>query len=510
MAERPNGSPKLIQEKVSTRAIEALMSNYRDAQQAFLELIDNAVDNRTDDEPLLVRIRVTRNELSVFNEGGRGLDFEGLENFFVWGYSEKTSAQIGFYGVGGKAAMGFLGRSMEVSCSAKASDTEYKVVDPAWETREEGELKQFTPEEKKAASQKGYFRVKVTNLKREVNAQALAAKLGDIYAPLLRESKVKILVNGKEIEPLTLKFVEDTPSLKPQLARVQTRFGDWFDLKVGVLAEGQRVKPGIRCYYRGRLIEDEQFFGHPSPAIMPQASRLAGEAHLDFVPVTANKASFIHSSPQWDHAAKRVHDVLTPWIDKVAKLKMEQRTQVEGFEKELAKKAKRILEHIFATTGVDTKEMLPGESSGRKPPTPSGEPRLKPTGTRPHGAPQEGQTAPELSATIGEIKRWGAMFKWEIASMGSLGKRSDVVEENGHHVLKINADYPMYQAEKKAGGEALELYMAESGILKIAEIVAKGKSIEEYLDLVNTLLRDCGEVYQGRLRNQTTRRGRRR
>lgn len=31
-----------IEEQVSTRAIEALMSNYRDAQQAFLELIDNA------------------------------------------------------------------------------------------------------------------------------------------------------------------------------------------------------------------------------------------------------------------------------------------------------------------------------------------------------------------------------------------------------------------------------------------------------------------------------------
>src|SRR3989304_1940127 len=160
MAERPNGSPKLIQEKVSTRAIEALMKNYRDAQQAFLELIDNAVDNRDESNPLLVRIRISKNELTIFNQGGKGLDLDGLRNFFVWGYSDKTSREIGFYGVGGKAAMGFLGRGMEVTCSAKGQETEYKVSDPSWETRQEGEWKQFIPQVQKASATDGYFRVR--------------------------------------------------------------------------------------------------------------------------------------------------------------------------------------------------------------------------------------------------------------------------------------------------------------------------------------------------------------
>lgn len=492
-----------IKEQVSTRAIEALMANYRDGQQAFLELIDNAVDNRGDapGSNLEVRIRANKNELSVFNRGGKGLDRTGLENFFVWGYSEKTRKDIGFYGVGGKAAMGFLGRGMEVRCSPKGSDEEYIVSDPNWESRPEGELRTFSAEVRRAFTQDGYFQVRLTNLKQGVNTRALSQKLADIYRPLLFDDSVSITVNGKKVEPEEIRYVEDNGNLKPELLRVQTRFGDWIELKVGVLEEGQRIKPGIRCYYRGRLIEDEQFFGHPTPAQMSQASRLIGEANLDFVPVTPNKANFIHSSVQWEHAARRVHDVLTPFYEKLAKFRIEQKNQVQAYEKELAVKAKRVLEDVFATSGLVTKSMLPGESVGRRPPTRRNKLTM-PTG-RPGGTgPKEGQTAPVLDATIGEIKRWGATFRWDIVSMGTSNKRSDVVEENGRNVLKINADYTLYQVAKKAGNEALEIYMAETGIMKIAELVTKGKSIGEYLNLVDSLSSECGAVYQIKVRGK--------
>lgn len=490
-----------IREQVSTRAIEALMANYRDGQQAFLELIDNAVDNREDasGSNLEVRIRANKNELSVFNRGGKGLDRTGLENFFVWGYSEKTRKDIGFYGVGGKAAMGFLGRGMEVRCSPKGSDEEYVVSDPNWESRPEGELKTFSAEVRRAFTQDGYFQVRLTNLKQGVNTRALSQKLADIYRPLLLDGSVTVTVNSKKVEPEEIRYVEDNTNLKPELLRVQTRFGDWIELKVGILEEGQRVKPGIRCYYRGRLIEDEQFFGHPTPAQMSQASRLIGEANLDFVPVTPNKANFIHSSVQWEHAERRVYDVLDPFYDKLAKLRIEQKNQVQAYEKELATKAKRVLEHVFATSGLVTKSMLPGESIGRRPPTRRNEPRT-PTGRPGSHGPKEGQTAPVLDATIGEIKRWGATFGWDVASMGTSNKRSDVVEENGRSILKINVDYSLYQAAKKAGNEALEIYMAETGIMKIAELVSKGRSIQEYLNLVDSLSSECGAVYQVRIR----------
>lgn len=491
--ERPEGQPRTITESVSTRAIDALMSNYRDPQQAFLELIDNAVDNRVEGKPLSVRTRVSKNELSVYNEGGRGLDFEGLENFFVWGYSEKTAKEIGFYGVGGKAAMGYLGRSMEVICSAAGSNEEYRIFDPAWETRDLGEWKQYEPETKKAGTTEGYFRVRVTNLKKEVSSNALVAKLSDIYRPLLLDGSVSIKVNNQDVSPLQINYVEDDSNLAPQVARIQTRFGDWINVKVGVLQEGQKVKPGIRCYYRGRMIEDEQFFGAPTPAQMPQMSRLIGEIHLDSVPVTTNKNSFDKGSVQYQEAVKRLQLVLQPWVDKISKLKVEQTNPVQSFERDLARRAKRVLEHVFATTGLVTKAELPGESEGRLPPTQSRPPRQQ-EGT-PRG-PREGQTSPRLDATVSEVKRWGVLMSWDVAPMGSSGKRAQVILDEGKFALKINSDFGWYQAAKNAGEEALGLYILETGIWQICNMVTKDKPREEADELYERSLRESGHLAQ--------------
>ncbi len=500
----------IIEEKFSPGAIEALMANYRDAQLAFLELIDNAIDNRIEGSanPLQVRVRVSRDELSVHNQGGEGLDLSGLTDFFNWGHSEK-SGRIGIWGVGGKGAAGYLGQSLELVCSAKASQQEYKVADPNWTRRVEGETKRLTPEVKKAHTEDGYFRIRITNLTKEVNAAALTTKLGDIYRPLLLTNRVKIKVNGKDVEPLQIRYVENDPKLKPDNLLVQTRFGDHFELKVGIMEEGQILKPGIRCYYHGRLIEAEHFFGHPTPAQMPEAARLIGEVDFDFVPVTPNKSSFIHSSPQWIHASKRMQEVLTPWNDKLQGIKIDHRTPVENYEKELARKAKRVLEHVLATTGIITKTMLPGESEGRRPPGPSGKPKVKTGRTSSSRGPQEGQTAPVLDATIGEMKRWGALHEIDVAPMGNNGRRSEAIDEKGRKILKINSDHPLYQAEKKAGDDALGLYQTETAILKIAELATQGKSIEEYIELVDNLSRECGAVYNARLAQRDRKNGRR-
>lgn len=483
------------------------MANYRDSQLAFLELIDNAIDNRIvgSTSPLAVRVRVSKDELSIHNQGGEGLDLQGLDNFFNWGHSEKTE-RIGIWGVGGKGAAGYLGQSLELVCSAKGSQTEYRIVDPNWTRRVDGEIKQFKPEVKRSHSEDGYFRIRITNLTKEVNKAALTTKLGDIYRPLLLTNKIKIKVNGVDVEPLEIRYVENDQKLKPDNLVVQTRFGDHFDLKVGVMEEGQSLKPGIRCYYHGRLIEAEHFFGHPTPAQIPQAARLIGEADLDFVPVTPNKSNFIHSSPQWIHASKRMHEVLSPWSDKLQSIEIQRKTPVEGYERELAKKAKRILEHVLATTGIITKTMLPGESAGRRPQSPSENPRVKTGRTSTSKGPKEGQTAPVLDATIGEMKRWGAMHDIDIAPMGNNGRRSEVIDEKGRKILKINSDHPLYQAEKKAGDDALGLYQTETAILKIAELATQGKSIEDYSELVDNLSRECGAVYNARMTQREARR----
>lgn len=501
MSERIKGQGLVIQEQISTRAIEALMTNYRDPQQAFLEIVDNAVDNRIEGKPITVRVRTSPDELTVSNHGGAGLGYEGLNSYFTWGHSNKEQ-KIGSFGVGGKAAMGFLGRGMEIVCSEDGSDKEYRVVDPSWESRPD-ELKQLTADERKASSNEGYFRLAIKDLKREINPHALINKLGDIYRPLLLDGSVKIIVNGKEVPPLQIKYM-DEDQYKAQTAYVETRLGQRFLLKVGALAEGQKVKPGIRCYYRGRLIKDGQFFGYPTPDQMSGNARLIGEAHLDFVPVTSNKTTFIESSVQWETTTKAMRNVLAPWIDKVKELKNNQGTSIERYEKDLAKKAKKLLEHILSenqlysvmelrgsTIGKLTSEAIAGSTNNpkevfRSPKTSGESTQQKPT--------PRGET----------VKRWGVANEIDIVSMGLDSVRSTLSTDDTSKktVLKINSDFPLYQVAKKINEQAQEVYMAETIAIEVCKAVTKNRPIEEYHTLLDQLLSECGKLLINRYSNK--------
>ncbi len=493
----------LIQERFSTRGIEAMFSNYRDTQQAVFDLVDNAVDNRIDGKPLTVRVRTSRNELSISNHGGQGLSLEGLTNYFTWGYSDKPAEQrrLGQYGVGGKSAMGFLGRGMEIICSADGSDIEYKVFDPSWETREGGEFKKYSPEQRKATGPEGYCRVRVIDLKREINAQALSAKFADVYRPLLTDGSIQVTVNGKKVDPLDIRYVEDTADLAPEHKRYQTKGGDLIELKVGVLEAGQRIKPGIRLYYRGRLMDDEQFFGHPSPVQMSASSRLIGEAHLDFVPIMTNKSDFNRSSVQWDQASRVIQEILSPWMEKLATLRSSDRTPVEQYERELARSAKRVLEHVLANQTVITRKLLPGSATGRLPAVPQG--TIYPPEKGGTHRSTEGETSPKLTARGEKTKRWGAFHEVEPVSMGTPLIRAAVTNKDGRLKLSINSDYSLYQAARKIGEDAQEMYMLETLVMELVRQISKDKPVDDYMDLVNDLLKDCGEILRNKVRDRS-------
>src|SRR3989344_3588802 len=492
---RSSQGQKIIKERIDPRAIDALMSTYRDAQVAVLDLVDNAVDNRIEGKPLSVRVRIQKDELSIINQGGYGLDFEGLNNYFVWGHSDKTEGKIGKFGVGGKAAMGFLGRGMEITCSAANSNTEYKVSDTTWETRQ-GELKQYTPEEKTAFSEDGYFKVRITNLKKDISARALIAKLAETYRPLILSGDIKISVNGIEVEPAEIKYIEEE-GISPIGEKLQTRFGDWLVLRAGILAEGQKVKPGIRCYYNGRLIEEEEFFGHRTPAQMSSSSRLFGEADLDFVPVTTNKSDFDKSSVQWEMASRAIHNKLTPIVERLATMRSES-TKIERWEQDLAKEAKKILDSVLAETQAIVKPDLRGKGSASGREKPTGEIITDHPKTGKTHKSTEGETAPKLTAE-GKTKRWGSADDYEIVSMGVTDKRAEYVEERGKLILKINAEHPLYQTAKKLGDDAIRVYNTETATIYAARKSINEGSVHDYFALVDTLLERCGRILQNRV-----------
>lgn len=505
---RQAGTSFNIQEKVSPGVIDALMKNYENPQQAVLELVDNAVDDRVQGKPLQVKVIAERGMLSVINEGGSGLDEEGLARYFTWGDSSKIMRkQIGQFGVGGKAAMGYLARSMEVICSPAGSDVEYRVEDPNWESRPEGTFRDFTAHVgRKSRKADGYFQVRLTGLKKEVIADALIAKLGDVYRPLLTDGSVKMIVNNREVQPLEIKYLRDNPDFQPRRYLIDTRTGHTVDMTVGVLEEEQKgIKSGLRLDYRGRLVKDGQLFDFPST--IPGISRLIGEAHLPFVPVTANKSAFDQGSPEWKYASEKIKQVLAPFIKKLENLPAE-RSEVEVRDMILAKQVKRDLESVLSQTHLITRDDVPGKSFGRRRPSPSMEPPKPPTGKTRRTPDVKGATPPSLDATVGgeKVRRWGPFHDYQIVSLGDPFNRADIEEtEDGRIILNINADYTMFQTAKRAGEQAHELYLADTYILEVCKYATRDKSKEELLTLYSQLLGEYGRFMRGKVRERRSR-----
>lgn len=491
-----------LYEMVTFRVVEAHMANYPNAQQACLDLIDNGIDDRIRGELLYINVSISKDEIVITNRGGKGLGLPGLERFFRWGESDKEDWQIGEYGVGGKGAMGYLGRSIEVTCSEPGSDVEYHVVDTDWKTKLGEDRIPHEWLKRPATSSEGYFRARVWNLNRNVNPKALEAKLGDIYRPLLipdpidgTNRAVKITVGRNEVKPLEIKYVLDDSELQPTYSPIGTPFGEEKKIRlfVGVLAPGERIKPGIRCYHGGRLIHDGEFFGFPTPERMRQSQRLIGEAYLDYVPVTPNKSDFILDSIEWQEAFLRITDVLMEeWKLKLETLPIEQVVRIEGFEKRLTSDVRRALDHIIHKGRLMERiEQATIEESEEQ------ERIKRPSGKR-TGRGSIDKTTQQKKESAESYKYLTEVPPIEIASMGSLGRESQLVSlMQGREVLRINADYPLYQDAKLEGDAALRRYMDMVSATELASVSTQGQSPQDFRELLTSLWRDIGEYRLG-------------
>ena len=121
----PKSSRKLeFREQFSPRLISALYKNFKDANSAILELIDNAIDDRIPGKLFVITVEVHGNKITIINKGGKGMGPRELEVFFIWGQSKKRG-KLGRYGQGGKAAMGYLGKSWKISTTKAGDKNEY-------------------------------------------------------------------------------------------------------------------------------------------------------------------------------------------------------------------------------------------------------------------------------------------------------------------------------------------------------------------------------------------------
>jgi len=297
----------VIEEQIDPRILEALFANFPNAEVAMLELTDNAIGDRIPGEKMVLTIRVTPSRIMVLNKGGWGMGIDQLRNFMTWGRSE-ASGIFRFFGQGGKAAIGYLGKKFKVTTFPKDGDRSYIIAENEdWTKRLDGQLKKYpVDEDKSLVFDNGRVEIIIHSLTRKPHIKKLRYLLESTYSPLLRSGELKILFNDRWLSPEVLKYA------KYNDFEDQTPFGKVWG-RLGIKEDG--IVGGIRCYSQKRLITQKEPFNLDPTKY--DLSKLLGEINLDFVPVMPNKISYDKGSENWKVAEELVAKRAEPFLAEI-------------------------------------------------------------------------------------------------------------------------------------------------------------------------------------------------
>jgi hypothetical protein len=325
---------KVLEEDIDINIVTSLMRNYRNAVEAILELIDNAVDDRRDGILLKIEIFLADKFIQIINFGGLGMGLKELQAFLKWGRSSKRG-KLGRYGQGGKAAMGYLGNSWKLQSSRTGDEKTYIIEEDNWRDRSGGKKKYkpkiflgMTPKEE------GIVRIEIRKLSRKINEKKLKEALSDYYRMLLEENKIKIEINGNSIKPLGVPLVE------------QQRFSEIIDSKnkfhgwMGLLKPNTSFRGGIRCCVLGRRITENEYFDQPDYRDKASLNKLIGEINVDFLELNLNKTGFDTDSWGWQKVKEKMTVRMQPYIDFLLNEKEEE--QVTNDERKIHEEASKI------------------------------------------------------------------------------------------------------------------------------------------------------------------------
>jgi hypothetical protein len=447
----------------------ALSGTYSDWRPALLELTDNSVDARLPGKPLSINVIAGKDSLLVSDRGGKGMDLEGLKRLMNWGESTKGQDDIGQYGVGGKAAMGYLGRRLHIACSADGSSSRFDLEITDWQ-RSSGALE---IREGQTAVSEGFVVAEMSRPKnynpKRMTPEAIAGLLGSVYRPMLASGEVQMWVGRSmqdriQVAPLGIPYDIQTPELAPETLDLQTGRGEMIRVSVGVVnpkdfAQSEHLKPGMRVYYRERLIIDG-FYAGINPSHLPN---LIGEMHIKNATVLTNKTGFATDDPNWRDSVDVLKLSLQAWENKLEGKKQEDPRLAD--ERRLAESAKRDLEAIFADSGLITEADITGESRGGKSST------VDPGGEKGSGG-GKGRSGGEVPPGGENKKKWGVLFKWDLVSFGrsepqaeiyyaDLGPGGNIVNGKDSR-LRINTDHPSYERARQRDSLALREYFTHT------------------------------------------------
>jgi len=434
----------LLEEEVDINIVTSLMRNYRNAIEAILELIDNAVDDRREDIPLRIEIFLGPKLIEIRNSGGMGMGLKDLQSFLKWGQSLKRG-KLGRYGQGGKAALGYLGRSWKLTTSKSGEEETFIIEENDWRSRISGK-KKYKPKIFKGfiPKEEGKVIFEIKNLSRKINEKKLKESLSDYYRMLLEENKIKIEINKEPVQALKIPVIKKEEFTERADSK---KFHGW----IGLLPPNISFRGGIRCCVLGRKITENEYFGHPDYTYKGTLNRIVGEINADFLELNLNKTGFDTDSWGWLNVKERMYERMAPFVEFLLHEKEEE--QITEDEKERHKKASDIW-NKFMREYLKEGKILSEESSikefdfGQKPPE-----RKDITKEMESALPSRGEyepATPPPEIAIGKRKRLKRFLgiRAEPGIIPDKTIRSEIQIKDEGEIIIINKKFPAYSKRK--------------------------------------------------------------
>lgn len=464
--------------------------------QAVAELVDNSIDARVDGELLEVNIKIDKNVISVA-DNGIGMSEKNLANALTLAHSNKND-KLGEFGLGLKTACNSLGRRFEVITSPEGKNKQYKVVFDQEEWLSGKKNWEIDIDSIHAEDKHHYTIVKIDKLAKYWSqlAEVLKSDFEKRFAPFIERGEIRIKVNGKTCNPKKHELIEnsrkDFEIIVPGGAAKGNKIYGWY----GLLKEGsQKGLYGFHTYRRGRMITtyDKIAIGEH-----PTISRIIGEIHLDFVPVTHNKKEFEKESEAYIVSVNLLKDEFKELL-KEARKKSGQDKITPNVKNELEIWKDKISEAVvstpelkYYTSQIDPNTgMVKNNEGDEKEIEAEKRDNKENTNTIPQGKSEKERLPKKKNENRKKIiKVKGKTFEFEhiFSSLGqeSSWKQYDFDKKLSKLIIYTNIDFPAYLTTKDTVFYAV-LHIAES----ISEVMVKevGEEISNIQDIKETILR---------------------
>lgn len=473
---------KVIKEEILPDIKGALFGNFGNANEALAEIIDNSVAHRVSDNQMIIKVFIipSSKKIEIIDRGGEGMNLEALNDFFQWGKQKsRTRQDIGKYGQGGKAAIGYLGKAFQINTSPINETIEYEIKDSNFHDLA---LKEYSVDEKRALHDEGYTKLVIEKVHVPLTAnfkEKFADMVSRYYKPLLADKSVLVYLDSEEIDPK--EFPLD-PNFKVQEFKFNvtdninvTSIKGWVGRQVGGRSG---IKGGMRLYYKGRLISEKEYFSHPDPTKKQTLNYLIGEVYIDdVIHPNMNKTDFNKSTDAWRMLQQRMDEILKPHVDELYGRTVDEPTEEEMDSikktKITANEIMRLMKDNNLLEGVDfDMGVKPSEHASESIQKTSSAKMTKRTNQPRTPAPQD---------AVGRRKRLNNFMDWDLRNMGeSIRSVVEPAQASGNKkakLLVINKDFPGYIRSK-----GNELYLLETFALQTVPVDSEDMPYKKFLD----------------------------